>query len=159
MTDSPSVDFEITSEQRLLRDTVRDFARRQIAPFARAWDEAERFPVALVPKLADLGLLGMSVPEEYGGSAMRMQDVSIVIEELARADGSMALTVAAHNGLCTGHIAMVGTDEQKRRWLPRLASGESMGAWGLTEPGSGSDAAGARTRDRASYTVRRPRRL
>jgi len=143
---TPSVDFALTDEQLLLRATVRDFARKEIEPFARAWDEAEAFPVPLIPRLAELGLLGMSVPEEYGGSAMAMQDVALVIEELARVDGSIALTVAAHNGLCTGHIALAGTDAQKRRWLPRLASGETLGAWGLTEPGSGSDAAGARTR-------------
>jgi alkylation response protein AidB-like acyl-CoA dehydrogenase len=143
---TPTVDFALTDEQRLLRGTVREFARKEIEPHARAWDEAERFPLPLIPRLAELGLLGMTVPEEYGGSAMSVQDVALVIEELARVDGSIALTVAAHNGLCTGHIAMAGSAEQKRRWLPRLASGETLGAWGLTEPGSGSDAGGARTR-------------
>ncbi len=147
MTPAPAaVDFELTEEQRVLRASVRDFARKEIAPHARAWDQAERFPVELIPRLAEMGLLGMSVPEAYGGSAMAMQDVALVVEELARVDGSIALTVAAHNGLCTGHIALAGSEEQKRRWLPRLASGQTLGAWGLTEPGSGSDAAGARTR-------------
>jgi alkylation response protein AidB-like acyl-CoA dehydrogenase len=141
-----SVDFDLSDEQKLLQSTVREFAKQEIAPFARKWDEEERFPVDLIPKLAEVGLLGMSVPEAYGGSAMGMQEIAIAVSELARADGSIALTVAAHNGLCTGHIVLAGSEEQKRRWLPRLASGQTLGAWGLTEPGSGSDAAGARTR-------------
>ncbi|MSP63850.1 MAG: acyl-CoA dehydrogenase [Myxococcales bacterium] len=140
------ISFDYTEDERILRDTVRDFARREIAPHARRWDEEERFPGEIIPKLAALGLLGMTVPEAYGGSALSMQQIAIVIEELARVDGSVAITVAAHNGLGTGHINFAGTDEQKRRYLPRLASGEALGAWGLTEPGSGSDAAGARTR-------------
>jgi alkylation response protein AidB-like acyl-CoA dehydrogenase len=140
------ISFEESEAERLLRQTVREFAQREIAPHARAWDEEERFPSELVPKLAALGLLGMRVPEEYGGAAMSTQEVAIVIEELARVDGSVALGVAAHNGLCTGHILLAGSDEQKRRYLPRLASGQALGAWGLTEPSSGSDAAGAKTR-------------
>jgi alkylation response protein AidB-like acyl-CoA dehydrogenase len=140
------IDFDLSEDQRLLRDTVRDFARHEIVPHARRWDEEERFFADLVPKLGAIGLLGMSVPERFGGSAMEMQQIATVVEELARADGSVALTVAAHNGLGTGHIVLAGSEEQKRRWLPRLASGEILGAWGLTEPGSGSDAAGARTR-------------
>ena len=138
--------FDFTEDERLLRDTVRSFAASEIAPHARRWDEEERFPSEIVPKLAELGLLGMTVPERFGGSALSVQQVALVIEELARVDGSVAITVAAHNGLCTGHINLAGTEEQKQKWLPRLASGQALGAWGLTEPGSGSDAAGARTR-------------
>lgn len=139
------IDFDLTEEQRLLRDTVRDFARAEIAPHSKAWDEEERFPHEIIPKLAGLGLLGMAIPERYGGSEMPVQAVSLVVEELAAVDGSVAITVASHNGLCSSHIALAGSEEQKQRYLPRLASGEVLGAWGLTEPGSGSDAAGART--------------
>src|SRR5262249_40436906 len=106
----------------------------------------EKFPNELIPKLAELGLMGMRVPEPYGGAGMSTADVAIVIEELARVDGSVALTVAAHNGLCTGHILLAGNEEQKQRFLPKLAAGTWPGAWGLTEPSSGSDAAGAKTR-------------
>src|SRR4051812_9168180 len=118
------MDFHYTDEERALIRTVREFARNEIAPHAKTWDEEERYPEALTPKLAELGLLGMSVPEQYGGSPMRMQDIAIVIEELARVDGSIALTVAAHNGLGTGHIALAGSDAQKEKYLPRLAAGE-----------------------------------
>ena len=141
-----SLDFEESESEKILRATVREFARKEIAPHARKWDEEESFPAALVPKLAELGLMGMKAPEELGGAGMSTQDVAIVIEELARVDGSAALTVASHNGLCTGHILLAGNDAQKKRWVPNLATGKWLGAWGLTEPSSGSDAAGARTR-------------
>ena len=141
-----SLDFEETESEKILRATVREFARKEIAPHARKWDEEEKFPSALIPKLAEVGLMGMRAPEELGGAAMSMQDVAIVIEELARVDGSVALTVAAHNGLCIGHILLAGDDAQKRRYVPNLATGKWLGAWGLTEPSSGSDAAGAKTR-------------
>jgi alkylation response protein AidB-like acyl-CoA dehydrogenase len=140
------ISFDETEAEQILRRTVREFARAEIAPYARTWDAEERFPTELMPKLAALGLLGLRVPEEYGGSAMSMQEAALVIDELARVDGSVALTVASHNGLCTGHIQLAGTPAQKQKYLPKLASGEWLGAWGLTEPGSGSDAAGARTR-------------
>jgi alkylation response protein AidB-like acyl-CoA dehydrogenase len=140
------ISFDETESERILRKTVRDFARAEIAPHARKWDEEERFPTELVPRLAALGLLGLRVPEAYGGSGMTTQENAIVIDELARVDGSIALGVAAHNGLCTGHILYAGTEAQKQKYLPRLAAGEALGAWGLTEPGSGSDAAGAKTR-------------
>ncbi|HEX2572817.1 MAG TPA: acyl-CoA dehydrogenase family protein [Polyangia bacterium] len=140
------MNFDYTEDERILQQTVREFAKNEIAPHAKKWDEEERFPSELVPKLASLGLLGMTVPEEYGGSAMKTQEIALVIEELSRVDGSVALTVASHNGLCTGHIRIAGTPEQKKKYLPRLATGEALGAWGLTEPGSGSDAAGMRTR-------------
>jgi alkylation response protein AidB-like acyl-CoA dehydrogenase len=140
------IDFSEPEAHQILRKTVRDFAEREIRPHARAWDEEERFPTELVPKLAELGLLGMRVPEQYGGAGMSTAEMIIVIEELARVDGSTALSVAAHNGLCTGHILLAGNDAQKAKYLPALATGKALGAWGLTEPGSGSDAAGARTR-------------
>ena len=133
------ISFDETEAEQILRKTVREFAQNEIAPYARKWDEEERFPTELVPKLAELGLLGLRVPEEYGGSAMRMQDIAIVIEELARADGSIALTVAAHNGLGTGHIVLAGSDEQKRKYLPQIAAGKKLAAFGLTEPMAGSD--------------------
>ncbi len=138
--------FDETESERLLRHTVRDFAAAEIAPYSRRWDEEERFPTELVPKLAALGLWGLRVPEEHGGAGMTTQEVAIVIEELARVDGSIALSIAAHNGLCTGHIQLAGDAQQKAKYLPRLAHGQALGAWGLTEPGSGSDAAGAKTR-------------
>jgi alkylation response protein AidB-like acyl-CoA dehydrogenase len=140
------ISFAETEAEQILRNTVRQFAADHIVPFARKWDEEERFPSELMPKLAELGLLGLRVPEEYGGAAMTMQETAIVIEELARADGSVALTVASHNGLGSGHILLTGTAAQKQKYLPRLAAGQALGAWGLTEPGSGSDAAGMTTR-------------
>jgi alkylation response protein AidB-like acyl-CoA dehydrogenase len=140
------IDFAETESEQILRRTVRQFAADEIAPHARKWDEEERFPTELMPKLASLGLLGLRIPEEYGGAAMTTQENAIVIEELARVDGSVALTVASHNGLCSGHILHTGTEAQKKKFLPRLATGEALGAWGLTEPGSGSDAAGMKTR-------------
>jgi alkylation response protein AidB-like acyl-CoA dehydrogenase len=139
------VNFDLSEEQKTLVATVRDFCAREIAPRARQWDEEERFPTEIVPRLAELSLLGLTAEEEYGGAGMGLLDYTLVIEELARADGSICLTVASHNSLCTSHIRMAGNAEQKRRWVPRLATGEALGAWGLTEPGSGSDAAAART--------------
>lgn len=151
------MNFVETEDQKILRKTVRQFAETEIAPYARRWDEEERFPLELVPKLAELGLWGMRVPEEYGGAAMSTQEVAITIEELARVDGSIALSVAAHNGLGTGHILLAGNAEQKKRYLPDLAAGKKLGAWGLTEPSSGSDAAGAKTRaiktDRGTWII------
>jgi alkylation response protein AidB-like acyl-CoA dehydrogenase len=139
------VDFDLPEQHRLLRDSVREFCERHVRPHAREWDEAERFPLELVPKLAELGLLGIRVPEEYGGAGLDTLSYAIAVEECARVDGSLALTVASHNGLGTGHILKFGSDEQKRRYLPKAASGEWLAAWALTEPGSGSDAAGLKT--------------
>ncbi len=140
------ISFDETESEKILRQTVRDFARKEVAPHARRWDEEERFPSELVPKLAELGLLGLRVPEVYGGSAMTTQEVAIVIDELSRVDGSVGITVASHNGLCVGHILLAGNEKQKQKYLPDLATGKKLGAWGLTEPSSGSDAAGAKTR-------------
>ena len=139
------MDFRLTDEQELLRATVREFAEAEIGPHVMEWDEAQRFPMDLLPRLAALGLTGIQFPEEYGGAAMSSVDYCICIEELARVCPAIALSVAAHNGLCSAHIAMFGTDAQKTQFLPRLVQGEVLGAWGLTEAGAGSDAAGMRT--------------
>ena len=140
------MDFELSELHRAIRDTARAFARKEVAPHARRWDTEERFPVEIVPKLGELGFLGIRVPEEYGGAGLDTLAYAIIVEELARADGSLALTVASHNGLGTAHLMTFGSEEMKRRYLPRLASGEILGAWALTEPGSGSDAVGMQTR-------------
>ncbi|PYR38280.1 MAG: acyl-CoA dehydrogenase [Acidobacteria bacterium] len=139
------MDFRLAEEQRLLRSSVRQFAETEIRPHVRQWDEAQHFPVEIVPRMASLGLLGIQVPEAYGGAGLSVIDYCICIEELARVDPAVALSVAAHNGLCAAHILMFGTDEQKRAYLTPLARGEKLGAWALTESSSGSDAASMRT--------------
>jgi alkylation response protein AidB-like acyl-CoA dehydrogenase len=139
------MDFRLTEEQELLRRTVREFAEAEIRPHVMEWDEAQQFPMELLPKLAELGLTGVQFAEEYGGAAMSAVDYCICIEELARVCPAIALSVAAHNGLCSAHINMFGNAEQRKRFLPRLVRGEVLGAWGLTEAGAGSDAAGMRT--------------
>ncbi len=139
------MDFRPTGQQDILRRAVREFAEAEIRPHVMEWDEAQHFPMDLLPRLAELGLMGIQFPEEYGGAAMSAVEYCICIEELARVCPAIALSVAAHNGLCTSHIAMFGTDEQKRTYLPRLVRGEVLGAWGLTEASAGSDAAGMRT--------------
>jgi alkylation response protein AidB-like acyl-CoA dehydrogenase len=140
-----SMDFQLSDEQELLRRSVREFAETEIRPFVREWDDAQHFPAELVPQLAALGLMGIQFPEEYGGAGMSALDYCICIEELARVDPSVSLSVAAHNGLGAAHIAMFGTEAQRRQYLVPLARGEKLAAWGLTEPGSGSDAAAMRT--------------
>jgi alkylation response protein AidB-like acyl-CoA dehydrogenase len=137
--------FAFTEEQNELRKMVREFATVELAPHVLAWDEAQEFPLDAVKKAARLGLLGVIFPEEYGGAGMGYIDYSIVIEELARVDPSFALIVAAHNSLCTNHLYVAGNEEQKQRYLPKLASGEWIGCWSLTEPEAGSDAGGTRT--------------
>ena len=139
------MDFTFSEQHQLMRASVREFCEREIRPHARDWDEAERFPLEIVPRLAELGLLGIRVPEAYGGAGMDVTAYAIAVEECGRIDGSLALTIASHNGLGTGHILSAGNEEQKRRYLPRAASGEALAAWALTEPGSGSDAAALRT--------------
>jgi alkylation response protein AidB-like acyl-CoA dehydrogenase len=139
------MDFELAEHHQLLRKTVRDFARAEVAPKAQAWDKEERFPKEIIPRLAELGLLGIRIPEEYGGSGLDVLSYAICVEEIARVDGSLALTVASHNGLGTGHILAFGNEEQKRRYLPMAAKGEWLAAWALTEPGSGSDSASMAT--------------
>lgn len=139
------MDFELPEHHRILRQTLRDFFEREARPHAREWDEKERFPTELIPKLAEMGLLGIRIPEAYGGAEMDTLSYAIAVEEAARIDGSLALTIASHNGLGTGHILAFGTEEQKAKYLPKAARGEWLAAWGLTEPGSGSDAAGLAT--------------
>ncbi len=139
------MDFRLTAEQELLRRSVREFAETEIQPHVREWDQAQHFPLELLPRLAALGLMGIQFPEEYGGAGMSAIDYCICIEELARVDPAVALSVAAHNGLCAGHIALFGTEQQKQQYLVPLARGEKIGAWGLTESTSGSDAAAMRT--------------
>jgi alkylation response protein AidB-like acyl-CoA dehydrogenase len=139
------MDFRPTEEQVLLRRSVREFAETEMRPHVREWDEQQHFPIELMPKLAALGLLGIQFPEAYGGSAMSAIDYCICIEELARVDPGVALSVAAHNGLCSSHIFLFGSEAQKETFLAPLARGEKIGAWGLTESTSGSDAAGMRT--------------
>ena len=139
------MDFRLTDEQQLLRASVREFAEAEIRPHVMEWDETQQFSMDLLPKLADLGLMGIQFDEDYGGAGMSAVDYCICIEELARVCPAIALSVAAHNGLCSAHIAMFGSEEQKRTYLPRLIRGEALGAWGLTEAGAGSDAAGMRT--------------
>ena len=139
------MNFELTDDQRLLRQTVREFAEGEIRPHVREWDEAQHFPRELVPRLAALGLMGIQFDEAWGGAGMSSIEYCICIEELARVDPSVALSVAAHNGLGPAHIAMFGNQAQTTRWMPALARGEALGAWALTEPNAGSDAAGTRT--------------
>lgn len=139
------MDFELSEDQRLLKKTVRDFAEKELKPHSREWDETQQFPREIFRKLGDLGLLAVVFPEEYGGSAMSTVDYTIVIEELARVDAGVALSTAAHNSLSSGHIFLAGTEAQKKKYLPKLATGEFVGAWGLTENHAGSDAGGTRT--------------
>src|SRR5271170_1737773 len=135
--------FTLTEEQEQLRKEIRDFAAREIAPNVMRWDEASEFPTDVVKQLGQMGLLGVIFPVEYGGAGMGYVDYVLAIEELSAVDGSVGIIVAAHNSLCTNHIFLAGNEEQRRKYVPRLASGEWLGAWGLTEAGSGSDAAGA----------------
>jgi alkylation response protein AidB-like acyl-CoA dehydrogenase len=139
------MDLRPTDDQQLLRRSVREFAETEIRPHVREWDESQHFPSDLIPALASLGLMGIQLPEQYGGAGLSAIDYCICLEEIARVDPAVALTVAAHNGLCAAHIFMFGSEAQKERWLAPLARGEKVGAWGLTESTSGSDAAGMRT--------------
>jgi alkylation response protein AidB-like acyl-CoA dehydrogenase len=139
------MDLRSTAEQELLRRTVREFAEAEIRPFVMEWDEAQGFPAELVPKMAAIGLMGIQIPEEYGGSGLSAIDYCVCLEELARVDPSIALSVAAHNGLALAHLSMFGNDAQRKKYVPPLARGETLGAWCLTEAGAGSDAASMRT--------------
>jgi alkylation response protein AidB-like acyl-CoA dehydrogenase len=140
------MNFDLTEEQQVLQKSVRELCERLIIPNARAWDEEERFPHEIIPAMGEMGLFGMQIPEAYGGAGMHFHDYVVALEEVARADASVGLTMASHNSLCMGHIMLAGNEAQKQKYLPRLASGKALGAWGLTEPGSGSDAGAARTR-------------
>ena len=139
------MDFTFTDEQIHLRKSVREFAEGEIAPHVMEWDEVSHFPTELLPKLAEMGLMGVIFPEEYGGSGLGYIEYATVIEELSRVDGSVGLFVAAHNSLCSNHIYKFGTEEQKKKYLVPLAQGKKLGAWSLTEPEAGSDAGGTRT--------------
>jgi len=139
------VDFSLSEEQQQLRRTVREFAEGEIAPKVMEWDEASRFPVEILPQLAEMGLLGIIFPERYGGAGLGYIEYVIAIEELSRVDGSVGILVAAHNSLCANHIYKFGTEEQKQKYLVPLAQGKKLGAWSLTEPEAGSDAAGTKT--------------
>ena len=150
------MNFDLTEEERAIRESVREFAESEIRPHVMEWDEAQAFPRTLLDKLGALGFLGCFVPEDHGGAALTVSQYIGLIEELARVDGSIALSVAAHNSLCTNHLVMFGSERQKREYLPRLATGEWLGAWGLTESGSGSDAGGMETtarRDGSSWVL------
>jgi hypothetical protein len=138
------LDFQLNEEQQQLRRSVREFAERELLPNVMKWDEANEFPLAAVKELGKLGLMGVIFPAEYGGAGLGYVEYVVAIEELSRVDGSIGITVAAHNSLCTNHIFLAGSEAQKKKYVPRLASGEFIGAWGLTEPGSGSDAGSAR---------------
>jgi butyryl-CoA dehydrogenase len=140
------MNFDLTEEQILLKQTIRDFAETQIAPGAAERDDTAHFPTELVPKMAELGLFGITIPQQYGGAGLDAVSAAIIVEELARVDAAVALIVASHNSLCASHILSFGSDRQKQKYLPPLARGEKLGAWALTEPGSGSDAAALKTR-------------
>ena len=139
------MNFSETEEQQLLRKSVREFAETELRPHVMEWDEAQHFPKDLLPKLAGLGLMGIQFPESMGGAGMSAVDYCICVEEIARVDPSVSLSVAAHNGLGAAHLSMFGSEAQKQQYLVPLAKGEKLAAWGLTEPGSGSDAAAMRT--------------
>jgi alkylation response protein AidB-like acyl-CoA dehydrogenase len=139
------VDFQLSDEQKQLRKSVREFAEREIAPHVLEWDEGCVFPLEIVKELGRMGLMGVIFPSEYGGAGLGYVEYVIAIEELSRVDGSVGIIIAAHNSLCSNHIFIAGNEEQKRKYIPKLATGEFIGAWGLTEPGSGSDAGSART--------------
>jgi alkylation response protein AidB-like acyl-CoA dehydrogenase len=139
------LDFSFTEEQQQLRKSIREFAEGEIAPHVMEWDEASHFPLEIMPKLAEMGLLGVIFPEQYGGAGLGYIEYVIAIEELSRVDGSVGIIVAAHNSLCGNHIYKFGTEAQKQKYLTPLAQGKKIGAWSLTEPEAGSDAGGTRT--------------
>src|ERR1700761_720261 len=140
------MNFEYTEEQQQLRRAVREFAEAEIAPHVMEWDEAQTFPLEVVRKLGKLGYMGSIFPEDLGGAGLGYIEYAIIIEELARVDGSVGIILAAHTSLCSNHIYKAGSDEQRARYIPMLASGEWIGCWSLTEPEAGSDAAGTRTK-------------
>src|SRR5579864_6273859 len=137
------LDFQLSEEQQQLRRSVREFSEREIAPNVMKWDEAGEFPMATIKELGRLGLMGVVFPTEYGGAGMGYVEYVLAIEELSRIDGSVGIIVAAHTSLCSNHIFLAGTEAQKKKYVSKLATGEFIGAWGLTEPSSGSDAGSA----------------
>src|SRR5215216_7340641 len=139
------MNFELSEEQLQIKSSVREFAESEIRPHVMEWDESQHFFEELRPQLAELGLMGVLFPEEYGGAGMGYVEYATIIEELSRVDGSVGISVAAHNSLCSNHIYRYGTEAQRRKYLVPLATGEHLGAWGLTEPSAGSDASGTKT--------------
>lgn len=139
------MEFSFTQDQEMLRRTVREFAEGEIAPKVMEYDEAQKFPIEILKKAGSLGLLGVIFPEEFGGAGLGYAEYVIAVEELSRVDGSIGIAVAAHNSLCTNHLFQFGSEAQRREYVPRLASGEWIGAWSLTEPTAGSDAAGTKS--------------
>jgi alkylation response protein AidB-like acyl-CoA dehydrogenase len=139
------MEFELSEEQQQVKMSVREFAESEIAPHVMEWDESQHFPAELQPKLAELGLMGVIFPEEYGGAGMGYVEYATIIEELSRVDGSVGISVAAHNSLCSNHIYKYGSEEQRQKYLVPLAKGQYLGAWGLTEPSAGSDASGTKS--------------
>ncbi|HEY0059459.1 MAG TPA: acyl-CoA dehydrogenase family protein, partial [Flavisolibacter sp.] len=139
------MNFETSEITTQVAQTARDFAQQHIKPFIMEWDESQEFPIHVFKKLGELGMMGVLVPEEYGGAGLSYFEYKAVIEEVAKVCGSIGLSVAAHNSLCTGHIMLFGNEEQKQRYLPKLATAEWIGAWGLTEPNTGSDAGNMKT--------------
>lgn len=145
LLEKPAISFDQTENQKMISQMVRDFGSREIRPNIMIWDESQEFPIALFRRMGSLGLLGVLVPEEYGGAGFGYLEYITAVIEISKIDGSIGLSVAAHNSLCTNHILQFGSEEQKRKYLPKLASGEWIGAWGLTEPNTGSDAGNMRT--------------
>lgn len=139
------MDFEVSENQEMITQMIRNFGQKEIIPHMRRWDEAQEFPVEVFKKLGTLGLMGVLVPQAYGGSGMGYQEYVTAISQISKIDGGIGLSLAAHNSLCTGHILQFGNEAQKKKYLPRLASAEWIGAWGLTEPNTGSDAGNMRT--------------
>jgi alkylation response protein AidB-like acyl-CoA dehydrogenase len=139
------MNFDYSETQTMIAESIRDFAEKNIRPYIMQWDEAQTFPVSLLKKLGEMGFMGILVPEELGGSGLGYHEYITIIEEIAKVDPSIGLSVAAHNSLCTNHILAFGNEEQKKKWIPKLATGEHIGAWGLTEHDTGSDAGGMNT--------------
>ena len=144
-TSAAQFTLDLSENQVIIRNTIRDFAQKHIRPYVMIFDESQEFPFNILHQLGDLGFLGILVPEEYGGTGLNYREFAIIIEELAKVDPSISLSVAAHNGLCTNHINLFANEEQKKKYLPDLTSGKKIGAWGLTESSSGSDAAGMKS--------------
>lgn len=139
------MNFEFSEEHKLIADSARDFAEQYIRPHVMDWDEAQHFPKDVLQKAGDMGFMGIFIPEKYGGSGLGYHEYVAIIQEISKVDPSIGLSVAAHNSLCTGHIFYFGNEQQKKKWLPKLASGQWIGAWGLTEHNTGSDAGGMNT--------------
>src|SRR5438105_10524251 len=138
------MDFQFTEEQEQLRRSIREFSEREIRPHVMEWDEKSEFPLATIKELGKMGLMGVAFPTEYGGAGLGYVEYVTAIEELSRVDGSIGIIVAAHTSLCSNHIFLAGNEAQKKKYVSQLAIGEFIGAWGLTEPSSGSDAGSAR---------------